>query len=59
MELAKGLLAEYAGISFSEALELLRRHAEQQGRSLTAVARALAERSLAPEDVVTRQPRLS
>ncbi|MFF7279453.1 GAF and ANTAR domain-containing protein [Streptomyces griseorubiginosus] len=59
VELARGLLAEYAGISFSEALELLRRHAEQQGRSLTAVARALAERSLAPEDVVARQPRLS
>lgn len=55
VELAKGLLSECAGVSFSEALELLRRHAEKERRSLTAVARALAERSLDPRDVLEEE----
>ncbi|MFJ1972570.1 GAF and ANTAR domain-containing protein [Streptomyces sp. NPDC087903] len=52
VELAKGLLAEYAGVSLAEALEMLRRHAEREKTTLTSIARALAERTLVPEDLL-------
>ena len=56
VELAKGLLAESVGVSLTDALELLRRYAEKERRSLTAVARALAERSLDPGDLLEGRP---
>ncbi|MDL5202734.1 GAF and ANTAR domain-containing protein [Streptomyces sp. ALI-76-A] len=56
VELARGLLSEYAGISFTEALRLLRQYAEKEGLSVTAVARALSERTLAPEELLEGVP---
>ncbi|MBO4257744.1 GAF and ANTAR domain-containing protein [Streptomyces griseorubiginosus] len=56
VELAKGLLAETAGISLARAHELLRRHAEKQQLSLSTVARALAERRLDPRELVEGTP---
>ncbi|GGL90409.1 transcriptional regulator [Streptomyces fumigatiscleroticus] len=52
VELAKGLIAETEGISLAEATERMRRYAEKDGRPLSAVARALADRSLSPADLV-------
>ncbi|MFF7948959.1 GAF and ANTAR domain-containing protein [Streptomyces griseorubiginosus] len=57
VELAKGLLAESTGVSLTDAMDLLRRYAEKERRPLTAVARALAERSLRPEDLLEGEPR--
>lgn len=57
VELAKGLLVEYAGVSFAEAMDLLRRYAERERRPVTTVARALAERTLDPGAVLEGQRR--
>lgn len=57
VELAKGLVAETADVSFSQAHELLRRYAEKQQLNLTTVARALAERRLAPRELLEQTPR--
>ncbi|MET7450572.1 GAF and ANTAR domain-containing protein [Streptomyces sp. NPDC005574] len=54
VELAKGLLAEYADVSLGEALDILRRHAENTGTTLTAVARRLAERTMEPAALFQR-----
>ena len=51
------LLAESTGVSLADALELLHRYAEKERRPLTAVARAPAERSLRPEDLLGGEPR--
>ncbi|WP_030665533.1 GAF and ANTAR domain-containing protein [Streptomyces cellulosae] len=56
VELAKGILSEHAGVSFTEALDLLRQYAEMQRLSLTAVARALAERTLSPDELLGGVP---
>ncbi|MEU7054673.1 GAF and ANTAR domain-containing protein [Streptomyces sp. NPDC046197] len=46
VELAKGLLSEHEGISFTEAYHLLHRYAQQERRPLTSVCRELAESRL-------------
>ncbi|MHC3470139.1 GAF and ANTAR domain-containing protein [Streptomyces sp. 7R007] len=48
VELAKGLVAETADVSLTEARELMAAHAHREQLSLTSVARALAERRLDP-----------
>ncbi|WP_405734266.1 GAF and ANTAR domain-containing protein [Streptomyces sp. NBC_00028] len=56
VELAKGFLSEYAGVSFAEALGLLCRYAEKERRSVSAVARDLAEGRLTADEVLAGSP---
>jgi GAF domain-containing protein len=56
VELAKGLIAEYAGVSLTEAVDLVRHHARKKGQSLTAVARELAEGRLNPAELMQGLP---
>ncbi|MDN3023570.1 GAF and ANTAR domain-containing protein [Streptomyces sp. S.PB5] len=56
VELAKGLLSEYADVSFAAALDLLAGHASRKRLPMTVVARALAERVLTPAEVLEGSP---
>jgi len=56
VELAKGLVSEHAGVSFAEGLALLHRYAEKARLPLTAVARALVDRTLTPAEVLAGAP---
>ncbi|MEU6812865.1 GAF and ANTAR domain-containing protein [Streptomyces sp. NPDC046831] len=56
VELAKGLVGQYAGIPFTEALTLLRRFAEREGRSLTSAARDLAAGRLTLDRLLQQHP---
>ncbi|MBE8471333.1 GAF domain-containing protein [Streptomyces justiciae] len=56
VELAKGFLSEYAGVSFTEALDLLSRYAEKEQQSVTSVARALSEGTLSADEVLEGTP---
>ncbi len=51
IEQAKGVLAERSEISVDEAFVLMRSYARRQGRTLTAVAEAVIDRSLEPAEL--------
>ncbi|MFC7308865.1 ANTAR domain-containing protein [Streptomyces monticola] len=52
VEMAKGMLAEYAQLDPAEALQLLRAYSESKGCCLADSAQALVRRTLAPESVL-------
>ncbi len=54
IEQAKGVLAERSEISVDEAFVLMRSYARQHGRTLTAVANAVIDRSLASTELRPR-----
>jgi hypothetical protein len=56
VELAKGLVSEHTGASFTEALALLHRYAERARLPLTTVTRALADGTLTPAEVPAGTP---
>ncbi|MGX4691088.1 GAF and ANTAR domain-containing protein [Streptomyces sp. JNUCC 63] len=58
VELAKGLISQYAGISFAKALELLHEYAEKERRSLASVCRDLAEGKLTAAELLEESRRL-
>ncbi|WP_416968053.1 GAF domain-containing protein [Streptomyces sp. 4F14] len=57
LEIAKGMVAEYAGTTIREAARLLAAYADHQGVRLTGTAQALVDRTLELSAVLEGQPR--
>jgi GAF domain-containing protein len=56
IEQAKGVLAQHTGMNMDRVFSFMRAYARSNNESLTDVARALTERTLAPSVVVSRVP---